>query len=433
MRGALKYILAVLILVTGAVSCGEKDVLRDSYRDSYDKVFVYCALGFNNLAPDLRKNLESIAESPLPRKGSDRVVLAYCHFCTPTENWSITGRSRPHTPTPSHLVRLYSDEYGNTVRDTLVTTPVSSKMTDPDEMSAMLEYIHENFPAKEYGLMFSSHGTGWLPEGYYASPQDDDDGSGFLWLSARKARRRLPIELPDPRVKGFGAEFEKVSGELYQYEMDIPELASAIPMKVDYIIFDACLMGCVEVAYELADVTDKVCFSPAEVLVAGFDYSPLTGDLLKGKEIRLEQFAQSYYEKYAAKKGWECTATITVVDCTKLAPLSSVCRELSGKYREGISSLKKNDVQGFWRSDRHYFYDLKDIFEKGGASEEDLAALQDALDGCITYKAATPTILGEVEINTYCGLSMYLPSVGSSYLDSFYKTLKWNESTGLVQ
>ena len=37
------------------------------------------------------------------------------------------------------------------------------------------------------------------------------------------------------------------------------------------------------------------------------------------------------------------------------------------------------------------------------------------------------------DINTFCGLSMYLPADGSAHLDNYYRTLSWNRATGLVK
>jgi hypothetical protein len=94
-------------------------------------------------------------------------------------------------------------------------------------------------------------------------------------------------------------------------------------------------------------------------------------------------------------------------------------------------------VQGYFRYNRHYYYDLKDILVNAGISAEEEALLQRALDNCILYKAATPSfMLGSsgFYINHYSGLSMYLPSMGSDYLDNYYRThLAWNQATRLVK
>ena len=62
-----------------------------------------------------------------------------------------------------------------------------------------------------------------------------------------------------------------------------------------------------------------------------------------------------------------------------------------------------------------------------------LVPLEEAINGCILYKGATPSFMGEFAIDTFSGLSMYLPSNGHKELNKYYRTLKWNKATGLVK
>ena len=88
------------------------------------------------------------------------------------------------------------------------------------------------------------------------------------------------------------------------------------------------------------------------------------------------------------------------------------------------------------------FFDLKDMLREAGASDEDLALLQGALDEAILYKNHTPRFIS-VKLERCCGLSMYLPSRsdnttdiwhGTEFLDGFYRSnISWNDATGLVQ
>ena len=113
--------------------------------------------------------------------------------------------------------------------------------------------------------------------------------------------------------------------------------------------------------------------------------------------------------------------------------LVDVCSMLFEKYRTEISQLPGYLVQGYFRFERHYFYDLKDILVKAGITPEEEALLQDALDKCLLYKAATPSFLS-ITIKNYSGLSMYLPSKGTSLLDKYYREhIAWNRATGLVK
>ncbi len=82
---------------------------------------------------------------------------------------------------------------------------------------------------------------------------------------------------------------------------------------------------------------------------------------------------------------------------------------------------------------RHYFYDLEDIFVKSGVPDEDLAPLRNALQNSIVYKAATPWFISSFQIKTYSGLSMYLPKAGTKILNTEYKNESWNKDVGLVK
>ena len=79
------------------------------------------------------------------------------------------------------------------------------------------------------------------------------------------------------------------------------------------------------------------------------------------------------------------------------------------------------------------FFDLEDIMIKAGVPESELEALSNALEECVTCKFATPTFLTYLKIQHHSGFSMYLPSNGHAELDKFYRTLKWNQATGLVK
>jgi hypothetical protein len=78
-------------------------------------------------------------------------------------------------------------------------------------------------------------------------------------------------------------------------------------------------------------------------------------------------------------------------------------------------------------------YDLVDIVEMARVDDVRVRSLKEAVDNCIVYKAATQSFMGSFDITAYSGFSMYLPSNGNLELDKYYRTLKWNIATGLIQ
>jgi hypothetical protein len=98
-----------------------------------------------------------------------------------------------------------------------------------------------------------------------------------------------------------------------------------------------------------------------------------------------------------------------------------------------MRNLSPFNVQRDYRYDYHWFYDLVDILAEAGADPADVEALENAVDDCMIYRAATPEFMGAFDIDSYSGFSMYLPCHGNSELDKYYRTLKWNIATGLVE
>ena len=243
-----------------------------------------------------------------------------------------------------------------------------------------------------------------------------------------------PLHDPSmPQVKSVGQDQVGTYGNYVSYEIQIEDFARALPMYMDYILFDACLMGGVEVAYELAGKCGKVGFSQTEVLAEGFDYGSISSHLLAGNVPDLQSVCSDFFNQYDIQTGIYRSATISLVDCSRLKSLVDVCSGLFSEYRNVIAGLNPEIVQRYYRSNYHWFYDLVDIVDKAGATQTELEALNKALDECIIYKAATPEFMDSFEIRSYSGFSMYLPSNGSKELDKYYRTLKWNIATGLVE
>lgn len=395
------------------------------------KVMLLYSAGYNSLSSYLRSDIEELCEGWMPKdRRSDDVILVYSHFPVKGGSYKI--------PTCPTLVRLYGNEQNEVVRDTLVIFDNDVISSSAEQLSEVLTYVKETFPARSYGMVFSSHATGYLPSGFYAKPDSYRFQSSMAFSQGGKKGWSLspvPYVEPEqepglPAVKSVG---QDVSGNL-SYEMNIQDFADAIPMKLDYLLFDACLMGGIEVAYELAGKCDVVGFSQAEVLAEGFNYRTLASHLLGNKdESDPESVCRDYFDQYITQSGIYQSATISLIDCNALEPMAETCADLFDRYSSEISWIQGRNVQRFYRSSHHWFYDLESILVNAGIHDNELQEFRKALDGCVVYKGATPNFMNEFAINTFSGLSMYLPSHGHRELDKFYKTLKWNKATGLVK
>ena len=394
------------------------------------RVLLFYECGFNSLYSYLSDNMdEDLVKGYLPGKGrNEDVVLVY----------SKIARNSNYADVPSYLRRLYADKDGSIVSDTLMTYSSSTVATSPGTMTDVLNYVKTTFPAKGYGMVFSSHGSGWLPAGYYNNPSSFERSHQAGGLKAARALRLYGVpegnmETDDPYagfVRSLGQ--DRMSGG--DVEMSVPEFVSGFPFHLDYLLFDMCFGGGMEVVYALKDVADYIGVSPAEVLAAGmYDYTTLTSYLLKSSTPDLAGLFKASFDRYDSMSGDYRSATVTLVRSDGIDRLAEVCKGLFAKYSDAIANAPVSRIQGYFRLNRHYFYDLEDTFAKCGASDADLATLKSAIDGSIVYKNATPSFIGAFDIKTYSGYSIYLPCAGTALLDSYYKDEPWNRVVELVK
>lgn len=425
----VRYIFLALVTLLGFCSC-ERDGLDFTLNvgpfgeqpEESRKVMLLYEAGFNSLGGYMTTNISDLQQGYLPGKErGDDVLLLFSHLTKSSRNYT--------SETAPAMVRLYS-ERGKFRADTLKVWPVGTPVANAAMVTEVFNWVKENFPAAGYGAVMSSHATGWLPEGYYSNPkpyEGNDRSSTFYW---------------SPRMKTFGQEY--YSSGTKTEEIELKDLAAAIPYKLDYILFDACLMSTVEVAWELRNVCSYLAVSPCEIPAAGFNYKTLAGHLLQPDVPDLKAVCMDYYAAYENDSIYG--ATISMIDCGALEPLAAACRPLFERYRSEIRNLDGRNVQVYDRpgGGKYYyvFFDLKDMLREAGATTEELSLLQDALDQALVYEAHTARFI-DVTLDRCCGLATYLPAYpnykkdswhGTQFLDNFYKSnLSWNDATGLVE
>ena len=421
MRKILRYSILCTVLIFAALSCtriddnfiyvGVKKGNGSTSRTENDertaqtetrRILLLYSLGVNNLRNSLLDDIDDLTSSWLPGMNrQENMLLVFSH-----SGASSTNYATPSKPVLFNVNKTYD---GRTVRDTLKTWDESEVGSSAEMLNEVMTFIHDNYSSASCGVVFTSHASGWLPENYYDE------------LSRTDKSRRNVVK------KSFGV--QAGSGRLNK-EINIDDLAAAIPFKLDYIIFDACLMAGVEVAYELKDVCHYLVASPTEILADGFDYVNMAERLLSGKDADVVGVCDDYYQHYVQRNSY---ATISCIDCTKLEPLADACQKIvsADGRRDMLKKLSGTGIQRYYRGRYHWFYDLKSVLSQLELTDKEQAALDAALKKAVIYNEATYRFL-DIPINEHCGLSTYLQSNGSDYLDTWYQRLKWNLRTGYV-
>lgn len=288
------------------------------------------------------------------------------------------------------------DGKGGASGEVVLKTYEEQNSLDPEVMRGVFSDIFAFAPSSSYGLVMSSHATGWLP--------------------------------PDTHTRSFG---QDGTGK-----MDIPLLAQVLSdvtdKPFDYILFDACLMADVEVMYELRHTADYIIASPAEVIGAGFPYDRLMAYLYSDEvadyTLALPRAYIDYYAAYAYPWG-----TVSVVRCDEMDGLA---REVGGILAAHADKLSQLDVRSLQRYDRQaigFTYsavDLKDFVETLSGS--------DGLDGFSTQLGRTVVFSDMVDGNllfdlsreNYSGLGIYVPQADKPLWNAYFKTLAWYQAVG---
>ena len=409
-------LLAVLLVATACSKdagfemgiSGADSASRSSSERAYSmpsrRVMVMISAGYNSLSGYLSEDLKDLESGYLPEGTyfNADVLLVLARLPKSAGDYA--------SPSAPVLYRLWANRSGEVQRDTIQIWGGDTQLCTRETIHEALSTTQKKYPAQSYGVVFSSHGSGWLPPGYYTDPSKFEPSSGSLWS-----------------LRSIGQDKTPTGGT----EMSLEDFADAIPMHLDYCLIDACLSGCVEVAHALKGKADIVGFSPTEVLADGFDYKNITTHLF-ARPLDPVEVCREYFAYYNAQSGSSRSATITAVDTRKMDALEAVCKELFEAYRPILKTMSGSNVQGYFRFDRHYFYDLRDILVQAGISEQEKARLDAALSQFIVYQAATDYFLS-IPLKRVCGLSMYLPSMGSTYMNKYYKeNISWNQATELV-
>lgn len=295
--------------------------------------------------------------------------------------------------TRSYLLKIKYDSNEDRIVSDTIKTFQNTSPSDAEFMKDVINYAQAEYPANSYGLILWSHATSWAPPGANTIT-----------------------------TKSFGRDTGK--------ETDIIELKNALPGNFEFIIFDACAMGGVEVLYEFKDKAKYIIASPAETLAESFPYQQITPMLFSGTADYLKSVAETYYNYYNAYADDRQSATVVLVNTAELVPLANQMKSLITKTKVYGDTFTRTGIQrlDFTSGFPVANYDFGD-FLAHNFNNSQLADLLTQLSQTIIYKQATARFLG-VPIRTFSGLTSYIPYQGDVNL-SYYKKLGWYKSSGV--
>lgn len=272
--------------------------------------------------------------------------------------------------------------------------------TDLVVMEEVLKDMQKIAPSDSYGLILGSHASGWMKGNSVQSKAfGDDDG----------------------------------------YNIDIPDLANVLKKsfseKLDFVLFDACMMGNAEVGYELKDVTSHCIASVMETPVYGFPYDRIL-PYLYSENVDYSAVCHEFISFNKTKDVW---GTCAVMDCSQMENLASAVKAKLSEWEDALSSVSMQNVQQYGVNSYKYFsYDVLDFFRelggKSGVAETDLneaiASIQTVLNEAVIAKECIPNPSNSsfrVDETRFCGIGMYIPKEINDYVPDNISWNNWND------
>ena len=132
------------------------------YNDEKRNVMLLYSAGFNSLSEYLAEDMDDLLKGNLPSMGRmNDILLIYSHLTSKKGAYGVD--------TSPVLMRVYKDEKSMVVKDTLVVYPAGVRSATAAQLNEVLTYVKDHYEANSYGMIFSSHATGYLPSGYYTN------------------------------------------------------------------------------------------------------------------------------------------------------------------------------------------------------------------------------------------------------------------------
>ena len=309
------------------------------------------------------------------------------------------------------LYRITKDKKGNAIKE-IIREYDEQVSTSPQVMKEVCNTVFTNYPAQSYGLIYWSHGEGWKPMPLAAT----------RWIG---------------QDKGDGTTDYTNIDELKQVLASVPHL--------DFLLFDACFMMTVEVAYALRDEADYIIASPTEIPGPGAPYDVLVPAMFK-KEGSIK-IAQAYYEHYNAlydsgknnsDNYWTAGVSIAALKTSALSALAQATNQALSKATSiNLPAIKSNlyDYDQRPKSSSLYvgYYDMVKLMH-ALCTESDFATWKTAFDSAMAYYQSTPlnfsSYAGMFSMEGTCGLSHYLPT-GNTSLNAAYAQTDWYSAASL--
>ena len=184
--------------------------------------------------------------------------------------------------------------------------------------------------------------------------------------------------------------------------------------SVDLLAMDACLMGSIEVLYELKDVVDYVVASSFTESGNGYDYSFLRQIDSNDSALDVGKKIVDTYKQFYDGSTWENLGlSLAVYDMNEVQSTAEYISSLGFELKYLMDDNLRSNINNFYPSLIQYYYDnsnnpipllvdlnncaqLMKSYISDSAVQDYAQQIQDALDQLVVYEYAERTSYGQI-------------------------------------
>lgn len=384
----MKSFLLFLIMVPLVAACDKYDE-EDTAVAAFRRTVVVYMSGENNLSSYVSNEISKMtdARKAIPK---DCNLLLYVDRADKNEK--------------PFVIRINSIDKITPV-DTVFVSPTDPYSSDEKYFREILRLCVDVAPSRQYGLVLWGHGNGWLLE---------NDGTESL----KGTRRAWGVDNGDNTTTIRTKEPSRW--------LNITQMAHSLEnlgIPWHFLFFDGCNMQCIEVAYELKNVTQYVIASPAEVPATGFNYSRmLTGYFAEDDKTAVETIADTYHHTAVNLTG--CYLPVSIIETSKLERLAEATAQLMPEIENQLLQDKALQNVMYYHNvawpyqEGAVMYDMTAAVTTLVAKEtEDFLRWQEAMERCfISRKFSRKWMTDIVDFSSFqteqanfAGVSMFFP------------------------
>lgn len=266
------------------------------------------------------------------------------------------------------------------------------------------------YEAASYGLVYWSHCDGWIP-------------------------------YPVPTTRWIGID----TGGYADNCMNLSEFKEVLQTSAphfDFILFDACFMQSIEVAYELRNFTDYYICSPTETPGPGAPYDAILPYMFQPGAS--PELAEAYFDVYNGMYNqggseWSYGVSMCALKTSELESLAAATRQglQSLAVSADCATLRAQSFDYDQRSLIYHigYYDFAQLMEAVLDSSA-FATWKSAFDAAVAYWDTTAynysTSVGRFSMEGAQGVSIYIPSTPRVQALDAYRSLDWYEAAGIA-